>query len=156
MITDMFSDSRGRWLIAPLVALALTACTSTPEPAKATSTPAVAATSTQTATGTATAASPTATGTAGGDSVIIPPVVTGTRYAYTCADSKKFEILAFSAAQERVTLFVEGKTLELKQERSGSGTRHSDGTVTLVSKGVEAFIEQGGVQTYKDCKATRP
>jgi membrane-bound inhibitor of C-type lysozyme len=88
--------------------------------------------------------------------VIIPPSPTGTRYNYACAEGKTFAILAYPAEQQRVTLFIEGKTVELKQQVQGSGTRHSDGTYTLIAKGVDAFIEQNGAQTYRDCKASRP
>ena len=164
---------------ATVALLLLTACTPAPEPvrtptassptatptlaaAPATSTPPPAPSSTAPAGatgGTATAGTATGGTTAGGTGatiVIIPPSPDGTRYSYSCAEGKTFEILAFPAAQERVTLFIEGKTLELKQQVQGSGTRHSDGNYTLIAKGVDAFIEQGGVQTYRDCKASRP
>jgi len=132
-----------------------TPATSTP----ATSTPATSTPAASTATGPTTSAGATggtATGPTATEGVIVPPSPTGTRYEYACAEGKTFAILAYPAAQERVTLFIEGRTLELKQERQGSGTRHSDGTYTLIAKGVDAFIEQGGVQTYRDCKASRP
>ncbi len=153
--------------------LGLTACTSTPEPARtptagssatavpgtaspSAATPAPTSTPSSSATSAAGATGGTAAGGTGAASVIIPPSPTGTRYSYACAEGKTFAILAYPAAQERVTLFIEGKTLELKQQVQGSGTRHSDGTYTLISKGLDAFIEQGGVQTYRDCKASRP
>ncbi|MEI7924944.1 MAG: MliC family protein [Chloroflexota bacterium] len=154
--------------------LGLTACTPTPEPARTptaassaiaavttasrspSSTATPASTPSPSATGATGATGGTATGGTGATSVIIPPSPTGTRSSYACAEGKTFAILAYPAAQERVTLFIEGKTLELKQQVQGSGTRHSDGTYTLISKGLDAFIEQGGVQTYRDCKASRP
>ncbi len=169
------SRSRSGALAAVAGGLLLLAACSTPEPertaivaapaASPAASTAVASPSTTAATPAASTPTPsgasgagTATGAtgAGETSVIIPPSPTGTRYNYACAEGKTFAILAYPAAQERVTLMIEGKTLELKQERSGSGTRHSDGTYTLIAKGVDAFIEQGGVQTYRDCKASRP
>lgn len=154
---------------ATALLLGLAACTA-PEPERPVATtspaasPATSPTTSPTAAGTPSAApaTPTPTGTTaataatGSEPVIVPPSPTGTRYEYACAEGKTFAILAYPAAQERVTLFIEGKALELKQERQGSGTRHSDGTYTLIAKGVDAFIEQGGVQTYRDCKASRP
>jgi membrane-bound inhibitor of C-type lysozyme len=162
---------RGMTASALAALLVLAACTA-PErerPAAtatpAVNTPAASTPATSTATGPTTSAGATggtatqggtATGPTATEGVIVPPSPTGTRYEYACAEGKTFAILAYPAAQERVTLFIEGRTLELKQERQGSGTRHSDGTYTLIAKGVDAFIEQGGVQTYRDCKASRP
>jgi membrane-bound inhibitor of C-type lysozyme len=102
------------------------------------------------------ASSTGASGATGAAGVIVPPSPDGTRYNFACAEGKTFSILAFPAAQERVVLMVESKTLPLKQERSASGTRHSDGNYTLIQKGIDAFIEQNGAQTYRDCKASRP
>jgi len=161
---------RGMTASALAALLVLAACTApererpaaTATPAvntPAASTPATSTPAASTATGPTTSAGATggtATGPTATEGVIVPPSPTGTRYEYACAEGKTFAILAYPAAQERVTLFIEGRTLELKQERQGSGTRHSDGTYTLIAKGVDAFIEQGGVQTYRDCKASRP
>ncbi|MGE3856610.1 MAG: MliC family protein [Dehalococcoidia bacterium] len=145
-------------LVASTVLLA--ACTA--EPAPSTSTPAATTPSATTPTAAATtpapaATTPTSTASTGASRpVIVPPSPDGTRYNFACAEGKTFSILAYPAAQERVTLMVEGKTLELKQERQGSGTRHSNGEYTLIQKGVDAFIEQDGRQTYRDCTASRP
>lgn len=165
---------RGALAAIPALALLLgSACTEPGRQAPAASAPASTASAAATTASTAgaagtVAASPTGTpaatssrttaasGATGATSVIVPPSAEGTRYSFACAEGKTFSILAYPAAQERVTLMVEGKTLELKQERQGSGTRHSDGNYTLIQKGVDAFIEQGGVQTYRDCKASRP
>ena len=150
-----------RPLAVATVVVLLGGCTGTPDPpppATATATSSASPTASPTATATptpdGTIAASTATPTS--TSVIVPPSPEGTKYNFTCAEGKTFSILAYPAAQERVTLMIEGKTLELKQERSGSGTRHSDGNYTLIQKGVDAFIEQNGVQTYRDCKASRP
>ena len=136
-----------------LVALTSAACTTdeVAPKAAATATATVAssptATSTVTSTSTAPVASTGATGATGASGAtgtaaggITPPSPTGTKYVYACAEGKTFEMLAYPAAQERATLTISGKTIELKQERSGSGVRYSDGTVTLIGKGLDAMI----------------
>ena len=83
---------------------------------------------------------------------VVPPSPAGTRYAYTCEGGKKFEAVFFPASAGKATLILDGKSIDLKQERSASGVRYSDGgTLVLSTKGADAFIEQGGTQTYKGC-----
>ncbi len=48
-------------------------------------------------------------------------------------------------------LRIEGKTVEVKQERSANGARYSNGTVAFVGSGLEATIEEGGKTTYRGC-----
>ena len=149
-------------LLGPLVAglgLAALACTSTS--ATPTATPAfTTASPTASATPTVPLATPPsstgatgASGASGATGVVVPPSPSGTRYAYTCDAGKKFEAVYFPADQQKATLILEGKTIDLKQGPSGSGTRYSDtaGTLTLSSKGASAFIEQGGQQSYANC-----
>lgn len=50
-------------------------------------------------------------------------------------------------------LIWDGKTFPLKQEVSGSGARYTDGTLMLVTKGDEAFVEKAGEVVLKDCNA---
>ena len=151
------------WSAAALAIVALTsaACTTDEAAPKATAT--VASSPTATSTSTAPAASTGATGATGVSGAtgtasggITPPSPTGTKYVYACAEGKTFEMLAYPAAQERATLTISAKTIELKQERSASGVRYSDGTITLIGKGLEATIEERGVTTYKDCKGRQP
>lgn len=82
---------------------------------------------------------------------IVPPSPDGTRYTYDCEEGGTFSMLAYPAEMERATLFLDGETLELPQVRSGSGVRYSDGTVTLHTSGLEAFIEEDGEMTYAGC-----
>ena len=100
-------------------------------------------------------APPAPTATAG-RAAISPPSPTGTRYVYACAAGKTFAMLAYPAAQERATLIIEGRTIELKRERSASGVRYSDGAITLIGKGLDAIIQQGGVTTHRDCTGRQP
>ncbi|MEI6136271.1 MAG: MliC family protein [Chloroflexota bacterium] len=135
---------RGTLVIAATLALTLGACTTTP-PAP---TPTPTATSTPTAT-----ATPSATASATSTGGTIPaPSASGTRYNYVCAEGKAFQMLAYPAEQERATLIFDAKAVQLKQERSGSGVRYSGEGFTLVGKGLDAFIQENGVTTYKDCK----
>ena len=50
-------------------------------------------------------------------------------------------------------LIWDGKTFPLKQDVSGSGVRYTDGTLTLATKGDEAFVEKAGEIVLKDCNA---
>ena len=79
------------------------------------------------------------------------PTVQVNRVTYTCADGKAFDV-TYYVGQERAVLVLDGKTIELKQERSGSGVAYGDGTITLRSQGTNAFIQQGGQTTIRDCK----
>ena len=74
----------------------------------------------------------------------------GTEFAYTCVDGKSFELITYPG-QERAMLRLEGKTVEVKQERSANGARYSNGTVAFVGSGLEATIEEGGKTTYRGC-----
>lgn len=70
-------------------------------------------------------------------------------YAYSCSDGKSFQA---EYAPESVNLtFSDNTVLTLPQVISGSGTRYSNGQITLYSKGENAFIEEGGQQTYSSC-----
>lgn len=135
-------------LAATALSFALVACTSTTPPATptATSTPVATATNTPTASATSSA---TATG-----GTIPAPSPNGTRYSYICAEGKTFQMLAYPAEQQRATLVFDGKTVQLKQEVSGSGVRYSGEGYTLIEKGLDAMIQENGATTYRDCKGT--
>lgn len=50
-------------------------------------------------------------------------------------------------------LVWEGHSFFLKQDLSGSGARYTDGTLTLFTKGDDAFVEKAGETILKDCLA---
>ncbi len=50
-------------------------------------------------------------------------------------------------------LVWDGQTFLLKQDISGSGVRYSDGSLALLTKGDEAFVEKAGEIVLRDCKA---
>jgi membrane-bound inhibitor of C-type lysozyme len=52
-------------------------------------------------------------------------------------------------------LFLPDRTLTLPRAPSGSGTRYSDGTFTLLSVGEEARVEFGQTALYEGCRAVR-
>ena len=73
------------------------------------------------------------------------------RFEYKCPDGASFDVL-MSPTGDKAKLELEGVMYELKQVRSGSGARFSDGTTTYWSKGREAIIERGGKVVHGDCK----
>lgn len=115
------------------------------------------------ATPTPTAATVRSPGTASASvaSAVATPASLGTAPAtptpvvvrYLCAEGKTFEARVFQAPLERAILVIEGRTIEMRQERAASGVRYTDGTLTYVSKGPDAYIQQGEVITYRDCRA---
>jgi membrane-bound inhibitor of C-type lysozyme len=80
------------------------------------------------------------------DPTIITP---NTRaYRYQCSGGQSFDV---EYSLELATVILESETLRLAQTLSASGARYSDGTVTLYTKGEEAFIELGDQIIYEDC-----
>lgn len=71
--------------------------------------------------------------------------------AYKCPDGTRFDVLVAPAA-DKVKLELGGVMYELKQVRSGSGAKYSDGTLSYWSKGKEALIERGKKVVHRDCK----
>jgi len=43
------------------------------------------------------------------------------------------------------------EAIRLPQVRSASGARYSNGTITLFTKGMDAFIEEGSARPYDTC-----
>jgi membrane-bound inhibitor of C-type lysozyme len=70
-------------------------------------------------------------------------------YRYECEAGKTFEA---SYGAEQVQLTLDGRTpISLPQVVAASGARYSNGTITLFTKGNDAFIEEGGNRTHSDC-----
>jgi len=72
-------------------------------------------------------------------------------FVYQCADNYTF---VARAADDHVWLFLPGQTVKLPQVPSGSGTRYSDGTIGLHSKGDEALLETPRT-LHRDCVNNR-
>lgn len=79
----------------------------------------------------------------------IPP---GSRqFEYKCTDGTRFDVL-MAPTGDKVKLELGGVLYELKQVRSASGAKFSDGTTSYWSKGRDATIERGGKVVHRDCK----
>jgi membrane-bound inhibitor of C-type lysozyme len=79
----------------------------------------------------------------------IPP---GSRqFEYKCADGTRFDVL-MAPAGDKAKLDLRGVLYELKQVRSASGAKFSDGTMTYWSKGRDATIERAGKTLHRDCR----
>ncbi|NJO39935.1 MAG: lysozyme inhibitor [Cyanobacteria bacterium CRU_2_1] len=71
-----------------------------------------------------------------------------TLYSYQCDDGRTFEAEYSSNA---ATLELDNRSVTLAQIPAASGTRYSDGQITLYSQGNEAFIEVNGDRLYNNC-----
>jgi len=72
-------------------------------------------------------------------------------FVYQCADNYTF---VARAADDHVWLFLPGQTVKLPQVPSGSGTRYSDGTISLHSKGDDALLKTPRT-LHRDCVNNR-
>ena len=87
-----------------------------------------------------------------------PETVTLARetWLYRCAGDVEMGVIYAGRAtgmEGTAELIWDGNTFPLKQDVSGSGVRYTDGTLTLVTKGDEAFVEKAGEIVLKDCNA---
>lgn len=76
--------------------------------------------------------------------------------AYRCADGAEMAVTYSGRAtglEGSADLVWDGQSFPLKQDVSGSGARYTDGTLALVTKGDEAFVEKAGEVVLKDCNA---
>jgi membrane-bound inhibitor of C-type lysozyme len=72
------------------------------------------------------------------------------QFLYKCGDGTRFDVLIWPAG-DRARLQLGGIPYELKQVRSASGARFSDGTTSYWSKGRSATIERNGRVLHRDC-----
>ena len=75
---------------------------------------------------------------------------------YRCAGDVEMGVIYSGRAtgmEGTADLIWDGKTFPLNQDVSGSGAQYTDGTLTLVTKGDEAFVEKTGEVVLKDCNA---
>jgi membrane-bound inhibitor of C-type lysozyme len=78
-----------------------------------------------------------------------PKVISGT--AYKCAEGKSFSGRIFDDKTMEATFG--SKVLVLKQADAASGTKYTDNSVTVYTKGDEAFVEVGSKKVFVDCVA---
>jgi membrane-bound inhibitor of C-type lysozyme len=71
---------------------------------------------------------------------------------YRCADGVAMSVTYTAGPQEGAAEMVwDGNVFKLKQQISGSGARYGDGTLTLFTKGDEAFVQKGTETVLRDC-----
>lgn len=76
--------------------------------------------------------------------------------AYRCADQAEIAVTYAGRAtgmQGTADLAWDGRSFLLKRDASGGDARYTDGTLTLNTKGDEAFVEKAGEIVLKDCNA---
>ncbi len=71
---------------------------------------------------------------------------------YRCEGGRTFSV-EFDPQQQRAILIIGGRALTLKQVAGASGASYSDGRTTLRTKGRQAYIEENGAVTVRDCSA---
>lgn len=73
--------------------------------------------------------------------------------SYICQDKKTMKVTYDSVNNTAKVVLSDGRTLDLTQQETGSGTQYanSDGSIILYGKGSLAFLEENGKQTYKSC-----
>ena len=74
---------------------------------------------------------------------------------YRCEGGRTFSV-EFDPQQQRAILILGGRALTLKQIPGASGASYSDGRTTLRTKGRQAYIEESGAVTIRDCSAAKP
>jgi membrane-bound inhibitor of C-type lysozyme len=78
----------------------------------------------------------------------VTPVVLSTA-AYSCAEGKT--ITAQYTASSAMLALSDGRTFDLPQSTSADGTRYSNDTVSFVTKGSQAFLQENANTTFSDC-----
>ena len=76
--------------------------------------------------------------------------------SYRCAEGVEMAVIYDGPAtglRGTADLNWDGHRFPLKQTESGSGATYSDGTLTLYTKGDEAFVEKAGERVLRDCNA---
>ncbi len=76
------------------------------------------------------------------------PVVTATA-DYSCAEGKA--ISAQYTASSALLALSDGRTLDLPQSASADGARYANDTVSFVTKGAQAFLQENGDTTFSNC-----
>ena len=74
-----------------------------------------------------------------------------TTYVYECTAKRDFVV---RTEGETAWLFLPSQTVRLAQVPSASGTKYSDGLVTLWTKGEEAMLQAGG-EIWRNCRNNR-
>lgn len=90
----------------------------------------------------------TATAPVGGAPAMPALEASAPTFAYTCTDGHEFVV---RIGKEVAVLHQRGAIATLRHERSASGAKYSDGTITLWTKGQEALLEEVGA-IHRECR----
>lgn len=74
---------------------------------------------------------------------------------YQCDEGKSFTAEYLQDGQNSVRTTFGSKVITLPQVESASGARYSDGSVTLNTKGYNAFVEVGDNVLFNNCSTTQ-
>lgn len=73
---------------------------------------------------------------------------------YQCAGGKQFAVRYTGEGQSQAMIILPEREFRLDRATSGSGVRYTNGRTTLLSKGDEAELEEGGSMLFANCKRT--
>ncbi|WP_432810793.1 MliC family protein [Pantanalinema sp. GBBB05] len=76
-----------------------------------------------------------------------------TKVSYRCDANKGFHAVYRPDGSDNVRLTFGSKVITLPQVESASGAKYSNGSVTLNTKGDEAFVEVGDKVLFENCVA---
>jgi membrane-bound inhibitor of C-type lysozyme len=82
---------------------------------------------------------------------VLPAAAQQRVYNYQCDSGRSFQV-EYSSDFARLNT-GSGRPIPLAQVEAASGTRYSNGEITLYSKGNEAFVEQNNRRIYSNCVA---
>ncbi len=75
---------------------------------------------------------------------------------YQCAGGKQFAVRYIGEAQGQAMVILPEREFRLDQavsvSGSGSGVRYTNGRTTLITKGDEVALEEGGSMLFANCK----
>ena len=73
---------------------------------------------------------------------------------YQCAGGKQLAVRYTGDAQRQAIVILPEREFRLDQATSDSGVRYTNGRTTLITKGDEVALEEGGSMLFADCKRT--
>ena len=71
---------------------------------------------------------------------------------YQCAGGKQFAVRYTGERQSQAMIILPEREFRLDQAAAGSGVRYTNGRTTLISKGDEVELEEGGSMLFASCK----
>jgi len=71
---------------------------------------------------------------------------------YQCADGRQLAVRYAGEGQRQAMVILPEREFRLDQVQSATGMRYTNGRTTLLSKGDEVELEEGGSLLYAGCK----